>query len=254
MGRFLGRPSGAESADSTTRGRSPMLRTFQPTTTNARMDQGNVAIDRPSGPDLFEQIALAIAEQGWCVTPGFLPPLHVVQLRHEAEALWAEGAFRHAGVGRGADLQIRPEVRTDRVRWLDPADCTGAQRLYLTALDGLREAINRLLLLGLFEFEGHLAAYPPGSYYARHLDQFRGVELRTLTAVLYLNQDWTADDGGTLRLFTDPADESYFEEILPVGGQLVVFLSARFLHEVLPARQNRMSITGWFKRRAERPF
>ena len=41
-----------------------------------------------------------------------------------------------------------------------------------------------------------------------------------------------------------------FEEILPQSGRLVLFLSARFLHEVMPARRERLSITGWFKRRA----
>jgi SM-20-related protein len=221
---------------------------------SAAMVRGNNATDRPRGPDLFEEIALAIAERGRCVTPDFLPPLHVAQLRHEVQTLWSEGAFRHAGIGRGANLQIRPEVRSDRVHWLDPADCTGAQRLYFAALDGLRETLNRMLLLGLFEFEGHLAVYPPGSRYRRHLDQFRGVELRTLTAVLYLNQEWGAEDGGALRLFTDPRDYTRFEDISPLGGQLVTFLSARFLHEVLPARRERMSITGWFKRRGERPL
>ena len=218
------------------------------------MVQGNNATDRPRGPDLYERIAADIGKRGWCVTPSFLSPLHVAQLRHEAEALWRDGDFRHAGVGRRTDLKIRPEVRTDRVRWLDPSDCTGAQRLYLGMLDDLRQALNRLLLLGLFEFEGHLSVYPPGSYYRRHLDQFRGVELRTLTAVLYLNDEWRAEDGGALRLYTDPADESHFDEVLPLGGQLVTFLSARFLHEVLPARRDRISITGWFKRRGDSLF
>lgn len=215
------------------------------------MIQGSNTTDRPTGPDLYEQIALGIAEQGWCVTPGFLAPLHVAQLRHEARGLWQEGGFRHAGVGRGAELKVRPEVRTDRVLWLDPLDCTGAQRLYLATMENLRQALNRLLLLGLFEFEGHLAVYPPGSYYRRHLDQFRGMELRTLTAVLYLNAHWSAADGGTLRIFTDPLDPTHCEEILPIGGQLVTFLSARFMHEVLPAQRDRLSITGWFKRRGE---
>jgi SM-20-related protein len=30
---------------------------------------------------------------------------------------------------------------------------------------------------------------------------------------------------------------------------LVTFLSARFIHEVLPARRERYSLTGWLKRR-----
>ena len=33
------------------------------------------------------------------------------------------------------------------------------------------------------------------------------------------------------------------------GGRLVAFLSDRFEHEVLPATRERMSFTGWFRRR-----
>jgi SM-20-related protein len=201
--------------------------------------------------DPCEQIALGLADRGWCVTRDFLTPLHVTQLRHEALQMWRRGKFRHAGVGRGADLQVRTEIRTDRVLWLDGESCTGAQRLYLDALERLRQEVNRTLLLGLFEFEGHLAVYPEGTYYRKHLDQFRGVALRTLTCSLYLNLDWGDGDGGELRLYTDPEDPDRYEAIQPLGGTLVTFLSARFLHEVMPARRERISITGWFKRRGD---
>lgn len=200
-------------------------------------------------PQHQEEIALSVAERGWSVTPDFVSPSLVAELRQETLALWQEGAFRHAGVGRGPDLRVRPEIRTDQVCWIDTKDCSPAQTAYLDRLEGLRQTINQTLFLGLFDFEAHLAVYPAGSYYRRHLDQFRGVELRTLSAILYLNQDWTEADGGQLRIFVDPDDDSRFEEILPLGGQLVTFLSARFLHEVLPARRERVSVTGWFKRR-----
>lgn len=203
----------------------------------------------PDGPDLYERIALTLGEQGWCVTDAFLAPIHVSQLRHEAEQLWRKGAFRRAGVGRGSELTVRPEVRTDHVRWIDPQGCSGAQRLYLDALERLRQAVNRTLFLGLMDFEGHLAVYPPGTYYRRHLDQFRGIELRTLTAILYLNDAWCESDGGALRICTDPDDPDHHERVLPIGGRLVTFLSARFMHEVLPASRDRISVTGWFRRR-----
>jgi SM-20-related protein len=73
-----------------------------------------------------------------------------------------------------------------------------------------------------------------------------------VTCVLYLNRDWTREEGGQLLIYTDPNEPSHHEEILPLGGQLVTFLSARFLHEVLPSRRDRVSLTGWFRRRIER--
>jgi SM-20-related protein len=200
-------------------------------------------------PDLPAAIAAALADQGWCVTDAFLPPLLVSQLRHEAEQRWEVGAFRRAGVGRGADLELRPEVRTDRILWLDPAALSGAQKALWDRLEAVRLAVNRVLFLGLYELEAHFAVYPPGAYYRKHLDQFRGIDRRQLSCVLYLNDAWQREEGGALRIFTDDADPTTCVEVLPVGARLVTFLSARFLHEVLPARRERFSIAGWFRSR-----
>ena len=197
----------------------------------------------------FTHIADTLADPGWCVTPDFLSGPEVQSIRAAAAALEAQGAFAPAGVGRGRDLLVRSAVRSDRVCWLDPAARDGAIGAYLARLEDLRQALNRDLTLGLFSFEGHLALYPPGACYRRHLDQFRGVELRTLTAILYLNPDWQPADGGTLRLYTDPDRPGHYETIAPRGGTLVSFLSARFEHEVMAAARERLSLSGWFKRR-----
>ncbi len=203
--------------------------------------------ERP--PALAEQIAATLAEQGWCITDNFLAPLHISQLRHEAQQQWQAGYFRRAGVGRGKELELRNEVRTDRVVWLEPSKLSAAQRLYWGQLEQLRLAINRSLFLGLYELEAHLAVYPPGTYYRKHLDQFRGIGERTLSCILYLNEAWQARDGGALRLYTEQNHPKASELILPEGGRLVTFFSARFLHEVEPAQRERFSLTGWFKRR-----
>jgi SM-20-related protein len=42
--------------------------------------------------------------------------------------------------------------------------------------------------------------------------------------------------------------------VLPEGGTLVCFLSDRFHHEVLPARRERLSVTGWFTRSQPMPY
>ncbi|WP_200234685.1 2OG-Fe(II) oxygenase [Thiohalocapsa halophila] len=200
-------------------------------------------------PESPEQIAATLAEQGWCVTDAFVPPLLVGQLRHEARERWDAGAFRRAGVGRGADRELRPEVRTDRILWLEPAALSGAQQCLWERLEAVRLAVNRQMFLGLQELEAHFAVYPAGAYYRKHLDQFHGMGRRQLSCVLYLGEDWQAADGGALRMYVDTTDAVVAADVLPVGGRLVSFLSARFLHEVLPARRERLSITGWFRSR-----
>jgi len=64
-----------------------------------------------------------------------------------------------------------------------------------------------------------------------------------------LNPDWAADDEGFLRLYLEGPGATPFEDVLPVGGTLVCFLSGRFHHEVLSSRRERLSATGWFTRR-----
>lgn len=211
---------------------------------------GNEEARGPEGSSVCARIAQDLAARGWSLSEDFLPPLMVSQLRRDAQSDWQSGQFRQAGVGRGGQLQVRPEVRNDWVRWLDPQVCSGAQRCYLNALEELRLTLNRELYLGLFEYEGHLALYRPGSYYRKHLDQFQDLGLRTLSCILYLNPGWHPVDGGQLRIYTDPDNPERYREILPLGGRLVCFCSAQFLHQVMPARRSRFSITGWFKQRA----
>ncbi|MNE16796.1 hypothetical protein D3C76_1271070 [compost metagenome] len=72
-----------------------------------------------------------------------------------------------------------------------------------------------------------------------------------VSAVLYLNEGWQSHDGGQLRMFLADGVE---HDVEPVAGCLVVFLSGEVPHEVLPAGRERLSLTGWFRRRGNDPF
>ncbi|HEY9199555.1 MAG TPA: 2OG-Fe(II) oxygenase [Gammaproteobacteria bacterium] len=201
----------------------------------------------PSSATPYERIARELAESGWSVCADFLPPAQVAALADELRARWAEGEFHAAGVGSGPRHRLHPDIRGDRVFWLDESARTPAQQPYFAALEALRLAINRELFLGLFDFEGHMALYPPGSFYRRHLDQFAGVAYRKVSVILYLNEDWRAEDGGQLRIYMDDSENAAYIDVVPRGGTLVCFLSGRFPHEVLTAGRERCSVTGWFR-------
>lgn len=194
----------------------------------------------------LDQIADEIAGHGWCAAGHFVPRALSAALCSEARSLWDAGAFHAAGIGGGPLPAVRPDVRGDRIRWLEPEAASPAQQACLARFEHLRLALNRSLQLGLFDFECHFALYPAGARYARHLDRFKGDARRALSCVLYLNEHWQAEDGGQLRLYLD---DEHSKDVLPAGGTLVVFLSERFEHEVLPARRERISLTGWFRRR-----
>ncbi|HTU65230.1 MAG TPA: 2OG-Fe(II) oxygenase [Steroidobacteraceae bacterium] len=101
-------------------------------------------------------------------------------------------------------------------------------------------------MAGLEDFQGHFAVYPPGAAYARHFDRLVGSDVRAISAALYLNDAWLPEHGGQLRMYLG-GERSV--DVSPVGGRLVAFLSDRFEHEVLPATRERLSFTGWFRRR-----
>ena len=170
----------------------------------------------------------------------------LAELRDRCVELHATGGLRPARVGRGDDEQLAPEVRGDFISWLQQPERDAEQRL-LARLDELRAALNRALMTGLEDFQGHFALYPRGAGYARHFDRLVGTDVRAISAALYLNDGWADEDGGQLRLYTGRRRQC--RDVLPQGGRLVAFLSDRFEHEVLPARRERMSFTGWFRRR-----
>jgi SM-20-related protein len=193
-----------------------------------------------------QAIADAIAEQGWGETDDFVPRGQVRALAEELRGQSQAGVLRQAGTGAGAGRRIRGDVRGDHIAWLEPPRATPVQRLCLARFETLRLELNRELQLGLLDFECHFAVYPPGACYQRHLDRFATDDRRTLSCVLYLNDAWSAQDGGALRLHLGDGHR----DVLPLAGTLVIFLSERFEHEVLPARRERLSLTGWFMRRA----
>lgn len=116
---------------------------------------------------------------------------------------------------------------------------------YLMQMESIQRAVNREFFLGLFEYEAHFACYEKGAFYKKHLDAFKENVTRRLTTVLYLNDEWTPQDGGELVIYD--LDDNQLATVAPQGGRLVVFLSEQFPHEVLPTHKERISIAGWFR-------
>ncbi|MBV1788447.1 2OG-Fe(II) oxygenase [Marinobacterium sp. D7] len=199
----------------------------------------------PNTPDerLFDRIADALVNQGYIICDQALDSALTSALLHRVQHL-DDQAFQRAGVGREQAQQLNDRIRLDQIRWLEQLDASEAA--YLAWMERLREGLNRRLFMGLFDYECHFAHYPPGAFYKRHLDAFRGQTNRILTTVFYLNSEWQDDDGGELLIYPGQGD-CVLERVAPQSGRLVVFLSDRFPHEVLPARMDRYSIAGWFR-------
>jgi SM-20-related protein len=180
--------------------------------------------------------------RGISIRDDFLSSAQVQDLIECLAVRRAHGDFAPARIGAGRSLQRREDIRGDSICWMNPPLLAAEARL-LESFEELRLQLNREAFLGLFELELHYAAYPSGLGYARHIDQPRGKNRRKVSVVLYLNREWTEELGGELRIFAD-ADQTI--DVQPLAGRLVCFLTEAREHCVLPARRERLSITGWF--------
>ncbi|KFX70705.1 2OG-Fe(II) oxygenase [Pseudomonas taeanensis MS-3] len=199
---------------------------------------------------LLARIVDDLAEHGWSLQPLFAPQTLTAKLAEECRTRAAQGELTPASIGRGVAQAVIEGVRGDRIDWLEAGQSVACDQ-YMALLDELRQALNFGLYLGLEDCESHFALYPPGAFYLKHLDRFRDDDRRAVSVVLYLNQDWQPEHGGALRLYLKSGE---VRDVSPVAGTLVVFLSAEMPHEVLPTTCDRLSLTGWFRRRGDNPL
>jgi SM-20-related protein len=197
---------------------------------------------RPAGALQAAEVQ-ALGEHGAFVREGFLGRTLACAARDELASL--EPALRPAGMGRGGKHRDARE-RGDATLWLDREAEGPALAALRAAFDALGQGLRRQAYLGLGAPDIQVARYPGGgARYARHRDAFRetvGPE-RRVTAIVYLNPDWTESDGGLLRLhlLSGPRD------VAPLLDRLVVFLSGSVEHEVLATHAPRWAVTAWYR-------
>ena len=195
----------------------------------------------------FDALIQPLGMQGYVICDDFLPTDTILALRDEAYKRYADDDMRAAKTGLVNKTQSA--IRGDHIAWLDELDENLAIQAYFSQMHSLKDALNQQLFMNIQSLETHLALYPIGGVYQKHLDQFshgNNAKSRQLSSILYLNDNWQADDGGELRLYLT---EDEYLGILPTAGKLVLFLSAEFWHEVRPAKRERASLTGWFRSR-----
>jgi SM-20-related protein len=189
----------------------------------------------------LNKLADQIAENGFAVIDDFLS-------NEEIDSILALQGFKNgllqfkkAGIGKNQDKQINEAIRGDYIQWIDPNNAEPPLLTYLGKLKQMIAFVNQSLFLSLKDCEVHQTIYPIGSFYKRHLDQFKKDDHRKLSVICYLNKDWKEADGGQLRMFIGTESR----DILPLAGRLVCFRSDLLEHEVLPATRERLSLTGW---------
>ena len=110
-------------------------------------------------------------------------------------------------------------------------------------MDKFISYLNETCYTGITSYEFHYTMYEKGSFYHKHIDQFKNDDSRKYSMILYLNADWKTGDGGELCIHHD----DYLQYITPNIGKSVFFKSNELIHEVMLNNVPRMSITGWLK-------
>ena len=195
-----------------------------------------------------EQITNALSTTGWYVGDSIFSAALTSDLSSQGHALSDGGQLQAAQVGRADGTQLSWRSRSDDTLWLTDAPQDAYEREALATVNTLRTDLNQSLYLGARSTELHFARYAPGSFYVKHRDRFRDNDARVVSMVFYLNETWADDAGGELVIYNGDADGARIACVAPRSDTMVCFLSDRFPHEVLPATQERFSLTGWLSR------
>jgi SM-20-related protein len=192
--------------------------------------------------ELRDEEIQALGTQGYFTRAAFLGDEQARAVHAQALARVEAGALRPAGIRRGADRTEDTSIRGDFITWLSPEPGSPLGTLW-AAFEQLGQALSAGAYLGLGRFDLQLAHYPGGgAHYVRHRDAFPGQANRRVTAIFYANPDWRPEHGGLLRLYLEEGTV----EVAPTLDRLVVFLSERLEHEVLPAHAPRLALTAWY--------
>ena len=187
---------------------------------------------------IYSNITDALVDDGYIIIPHAVSSILSKNLINIAKK---SKNFKHAGIS--ARKKINPNTRRDKILWLNHDK--SVQSEFIDFADGLKDYLNRELFTCITYFESHFSLYEHGDFYATHYDAFKNSVNRIVTIVYYLNEEWDEKSGGELVIYDD--ENELIKKIIPHADTLVVFLSDKFPHEVLPTKRKRYSIAGWFR-------
>jgi SM-20-related protein len=177
------------------------------------------------------------------IAPAFLTPQLATGLRQNIVQLQQDELMIAAGIGNAEIKDANQIMRSDKIYWLDKKHENAFENEFLQHAEDFIDRLNNTCYAGINGYEFHYAVYEEGSFYKRHIDQFKNNNHRKFSLITYLNEDWQSTDGGQLQVYHEDA----VTQIQPNAQTAVLFKSDETEHEVIKANRSRMSITGWLK-------
>ncbi len=191
----------------------------------------------------FDELIDSYMEDKVGIASHFLTDALTVDLKANLVALFAAENFRPAGIGNDLIQSHDQLIRKDQIYWLDRAHNDVHENSFFDRMDLFVRFLNQTCYTGITGYEFHYTMYEIGSFYKKHLDQFKNNKSRAFSMILYLNTDWQPSDGGELCIH----HSDHKQTISPNNGKCVFFKSDELEHEVLLTNASRLSITGWLR-------
>ncbi len=170
----------------------------------------------------------------------FLSTALSAHLVDNINTLYAGDLLLSAGTGNNKLVNHDKLIRSDKIYWLDRVHNNIHENAFFDLMDSFVSHLNKSCYAGITGYEFHYTLYEKGSFYKRHLDNFKQNGTRAYSMIMYLNAEVS---GGALRIYQDNGSR----DISPNAGKSVFFKSNQLEHEVLITYLPRMSITGWLK-------
>lgn len=177
------------------------------------------------------------------IAEDFLSHTLAAFLKENLLALYADEQLLSAGTGNTSVILQDKSIRSDKIYWLDRKNENAHEDAFFVLMDSFIHYLNATCYTGITGYEFHYTLYEKGSFYQKHIDQFKSNKSRAYSMIMYLNTDWQLKDGGELRIH----HAQRLQNIAPVNGKCVFFKSSDLPHEVLLTQEPRLSITGWLK-------
>ena len=191
----------------------------------------------------FNTLINSFIENKVGLAENFLSDTLALHLKENLTTLYSKKQLRSAGTGNDRLAVNNKLVRSDIIYWLDRSHNNQYENEFFDLMDNFIQHLNSTCYTGITGYEFHYTLYETGSFYKKHLDQFRNNDSRQYSMIMYLNSDWQQQDGGELCIHHDV----HLQNVSPQNGKAVFFKSGELEHEVLITHKPRMSITGWLK-------
>lgn len=191
----------------------------------------------------FETLIASYIENKVGICEHFLSNDLANHLKNNLISLQQQDLLQEAGTGNLNAIAYDSAVRSDSIYWLDKKHNNEFENAFFEQIEAFIAYLNESCYTGITGYEFHYSLYEKGDFYLQHFDQFQSNSSRKYSMISYLNEQWTAADGGELLIHQLNNNQT----IAPTQGKTVFFKSDELLHEVVVTQTTRMSITGWLK-------